>query len=177
MFTLSPSRVTNDAKQAIVSGCKGFEKKDTKGFFLLMACYCLKTAECEQRLCFFSAGTLKETLRPVCMWQKMYNSHVENDLVYCKSSIQQAQWCNISTNQGWNCWLKRNGQVGVMQILLHAFCISVKSSLHYRYTHSIHMCPLNTLCFKRLHELAQLVLLWFKTGVFADSWKQTQYIE
>lgn len=62
MFTLSRSRVTNDAKQAIVNGCKGFEKKDTKGFFLLMACYCLKLQSVSRDCAFSAEGNIKTSL-------------------------------------------------------------------------------------------------------------------
>lgn len=100
---------------------------------------------------------------------KVSNSQVENDRVYCKIStgtmVQHfyGSRLNLLAKRKWSSCIHAN------TFTVHAFCISVKSSLHYRYMCFSHLCPSNTLCFNRLHKLAQLVLLWFKTGHLADS--------
>lgn len=127
MFTLSGSRATDDAKQAIVDGCKGFVKKhrvqgNTKAFppptsGLLWP----------ENTRVWAEAVLLQRQAP---WRKRFNTATWKTIRFIVKAHFNRHNGATFTNRGRTCWLKGNG---VMQILLHAFCISVKSSLHYTY--------------------------------------------
>lgn len=115
----------------------GEHKRASAHSWSIMPC---KQQECEQRNCAFPAQ------QP---WRKHFHTSlfvtkwatVKLKMIKFILKFQQAQWCSISTDRGPTCWLKGNGQVAFMQIPLHAFCTSVKLSIHYRYASFSHLCP------------------------------------
>lgn len=183
MFTLSWSRTPNDAKQAIVNRCKGFETKhrlqgNTKGYFSppLVALNSVKPRECEQRWCFFipAQAPRRKHLNTSLYTTKLSSGQVQNDQVYCKISTGTTVQHFYEPRPD---LLARRVKVPsckhfhmqFAQVLSHLYATNTRVSAT--------LCPSHALCFKRLHGWAQLVLLWFKTCDSADSWKQTQYIE
>lgn len=95
---------------------------NTKGVFPLMVCYGLKTVECEQRLCFFSAGTREEILLPVFMWQKDPTAMLKMIGFIVKAHFNRhngASWIHANT---FTCILHKCLVISILQIRVSSKC-------------------------------------------------------